>query len=116
MSTNTSLAGIAGLEGRVALVTGGTGAIGSAVCRFLADDGLKIAVVDLDQSKCDEFAASLPTESIGIAIDVSDPDAVTKGCEEIASRLGTVDVLVNVAGILSNNKLMKTTPSECTCT
>ena len=63
------------LGGKVALVTGGTGAIGWAVASTLAAQGCNIALVDLDQTRCDAFAAKLPTPSIGLAFDVSDPSA-----------------------------------------
>lgn len=48
---STSLAGIEGLKGKLAIVTGATGAIGSAIVKYLADDGLHVALLDLDQSK-----------------------------------------------------------------
>jgi len=112
-SGDTRTMGIAGLAGKVALVTGGTGAIGSAVCRFLADDGFKVAVVDLDLTRCVELAKTLPEgPHMGLALNVSDCDAVRTGVAEINSQLGEVDVLVNVAGILSNNKVADTTAEE----
>ena len=48
---STSLAGIEGLKGKLAIVTGATGAIGSAIVKYLADDGLHVALLDLDQGK-----------------------------------------------------------------
>jgi 3-oxoacyl-[acyl-carrier protein] reductase len=110
---DSKLSGIDGLAGKLALVTGGTGAIGSAVCRFLADDGLRVAVVDLNASLCEDLARALSGgPHIGVAMNVADPEAVKQGYAEIVSRLGEVDVLVNVAGILSNKKLAATTPDE----
>ena len=110
---DSKLMGIKGLQGKVALVTGGTGAIGSAVCKFLADDGLKVVVVDMNEDTCKEFAKSLNGEGhYGIAINVSDPQQVEEGFAKITKDVGEVDVLVNVAGILSNNKLMDTSPEE----
>ena len=101
------------LAGKVALVTGGTGAIGWACARALAGAGCRVALVDLDADRCAEFAARLPTPSIGAAFDVSDEDAVVAGVERIASELGgRVDVLVNVAGVLSNRKALETTADE----
>ena len=58
---STSGMGLAGLAGKIALVTGGTGGIGSVVCRFLADDGMRVVVVDMDEAKCKRLAAELPT-------------------------------------------------------
>jgi len=110
---DTRLAGIEGLTGKVAFVTGGTGAIGTAVCRFLADDGLSVAVVDLDATKANALAGSLAGgPHMGLALNVGDAEAVRRGVAEVASRLGEVDVLINVAGILSNNKLADTSAEE----
>ena len=102
------------LEGKVALVTGGTGSIGSEICKVLAARGLRIIVVDLNESKCEEFAASLPSKSVGVTINVADDEAVDVGVDKGLEKLGAkgVDILVNVAGILSNNKLIETTTSE----
>eukprot|EP00940_MAST-03C_sp_MAST-3C-sp2_P000616 g616.t1 len=97
---------------KVALVTGGTGGIGSAVCRYLAEDGAHVVVVDLDQKKCDDLASSLPTESMGLSVNITSEDAVAAGIRKVIDKFGTVNVLVNVAGILSNNKLEKTSVSE----
>ena len=100
------------LEGKVALVTGGTGSIGWAVAQSLADAGCKVALVDLNEERCQEMAARLPTKSIGVAFDVSSEPAVMDGVGRIRKELGGVDVLVNVAGILSNNKALETTADE----
>ena len=93
------------LSGKVALVTGGTGSIGWAVAQGLAAQGCSVVLVDLDEAKCCEFAARLPTPSIGMAIDVSSEPAVQLGYSRVVEKLGPVDILVNVAGILSNNKV-----------
>ena len=100
------------LQGKVALVTGGTGSIGWAVAQQLADAGCRIALVDLNEERCQEMASKLPTPSIGIAFDVSSETAVVAGVQRISDALGGVDVLVNVAGILSNNKALETSAEE----
>ena len=58
------------MEGKVLLVTGGGSGIGAAVARRFADDGGKVAVLDLDGSRAVAIASSLP-EAIGIACDVT---------------------------------------------
>jgi 3-oxoacyl-[acyl-carrier protein] reductase len=105
-------AGVTSLEGKVALVTGGTGSIGMAVARQLAEAGCHVAVVDLDEEKCAAAAAQLPTRSIGVAFDVSSEASVVAGVARVREHLGGVDILVNVAGILSNNKALETSSSE----
>lgn len=101
------------LKGKVVVVTGGTGGIGRSVCKYMAEDGLHVIVVDIDESKCQELAASLPTRSMGIAIDISSPSSVKAGMAKVRAEFPNgVDVLVNVAGILSNNKIVETTAEE----
>jgi len=81
---------------RVALVTGGAGAIGAAVCRALAAQGRTVAVADLDG----EGAALLAAEigGLGVPIDVADPDSVDLALAAVRDRLGPVTVLVSCAG------------------
>ena len=100
------------LEGKVALITGGTGSIGWAVAQSLADAGCSVALVDLNEERCAEMASKLPTRSIGVAFDVSNEASVNEGVARVAATLGGVDVLVNVAGILSNNKAFETSAEE----
>jgi 3-oxoacyl-[acyl-carrier protein] reductase len=82
------------LKGKTAVVTGAAGTMGRAVVDFLQQDGLKVVGLDL-RGDC-------------VHCDISDPLAVQKAIKEI----GLVDVLVNNAGILSNNKVEATTPEE----
>lgn len=102
------------LVGKVALITGGTGAIGSATARALAGLGLRIIVVDLNEEKCLEFANTLPTKSFGVSINVADESSVIDGVAAALTAMNVpgVDVLINIAGILSNNKVFETTADE----
>ena len=108
------------LSGKTALITGATGSIGAACCRALAEFRCNIIVVDLDTEKCEEFARGLPVPAVGIAIDVSKEDAVHSGVDAAVSKLNEkegvdcsgIDVLINIAGRLSNNKLFETTAEE----
>lgn len=81
------------LKGKIAVVTGSAGTMGRAVVDALRADGLRVVGIDLrGDVKCD----------------IGDPLAVRKAMKKI----GRVDVLVNNAGILSNNKAEATTPEE----
>jgi 3-oxoacyl-[acyl-carrier protein] reductase len=84
------------LTGRTAVVTGAAGTMGRAVVAALAADGLEVVGIDVKPHKN------------GIVCDIADPQAVAKAVRGI----GRVDVLVNNAGILSNNKSEATTPEE----
>ncbi len=100
------------LSGRTALVTGALGGIGTSICETLAAEGLRLALVDLDESRLSELEDRLPVETYPLAMDIADPKAVAEGCDRVRGEFGNVDILVNNAGILSNNKLASSTPDE----
>jgi 2-hydroxycyclohexanecarboxyl-CoA dehydrogenase len=83
----------------VAVVTGGAGAIGAAVCHRLADAGRQVVVVDLDATVAGRVAAELPGDGHrGVGLDVTDTDAVRQAVTTAEAELGPVGALVNVAG------------------
>jgi 2-hydroxycyclohexanecarboxyl-CoA dehydrogenase len=81
---------------RIAFVTGGAGGIGTAVCRALAAEGRRVAVADLSREACDSVAKEI--DGVGVALDVSDPQAVREALEFTRSKLGDPEIVVNVAG------------------
>ncbi len=84
---------------KAALVTGGAGGIGAAVCHRLAGAGHAVGVLDLESGRAEATAADLPGEShLGLGVDVADTEAVRAAVERAESELGPIDVLVNVAG------------------
>ncbi len=99
-------------NGQVALVTGAAGTMGLACARMLVDEGYVVAMADIDAARVDTLAASLGGNARGFAFDVSDPIAVEAAFVGIETKLGPVAVLVNNAGILSNNKAAETSPAE----
>lgn len=85
------------IEGRVAIVTGGAGGLGSAVVRHLVGLGMRAVVFDRDGGKASELAQTLAPDAIATCGDVlSDEDVVST--IDAARSLGTLSVLVNVAG------------------
>jgi 2-hydroxycyclohexanecarboxyl-CoA dehydrogenase len=83
----------------VALVTGGAGAIGAAVCVRLAAAGHAVAVADLDERAAAGTAAALLGDGhLGVAMDVAETAEVDRAVARVVAELGPVDVLVNVAG------------------
>jgi NAD(P)-dependent dehydrogenase (short-subunit alcohol dehydrogenase family) len=87
------------LRGKVAVVTGALGLLGRQHCTALADAGARVAVADLDEAGCQEMARSLPTESMGVRLDVTDRSSIREFLDNILHRLGRVDVLVNNAAV-----------------
>ncbi len=83
---------------RVAVVTGGAGALGLAAARALLEDGLRVALVDLDAMRLDMLSRFLRGGRIVVAADVTDPVAVRAAHERVRAELGPVDILVNAAG------------------
>jgi len=97
---------------RLALVTGGEGGIGTEICRQLAAQGRRIVTTCLDPER-ENIAAwveNLRAEGVDadwVQCDVSDYDACVAMAEDVASRFGRVEVLVNVAGITRDGFLHK---------
>ncbi len=95
----------------MALVTGGAGAIGAAVCARLAAQEHRVAVCDLDADRASAVADGLPGDGhVGMAIDVADHDAVAGAVEGVQALAGPVDILINVAGWDRFVPFVETTP------
>ncbi|HEX7238628.1 MAG TPA: 3-oxoacyl-ACP reductase FabG [Longimicrobiaceae bacterium] len=96
------------LQGQVALVTGGSRGIGLAVAGELASAGARVAVVARDEARAQAAAQSLPGEGHrGYGCDVADSGAVNALVKRVEEELGSLDVLVNNAGVTRDNVLMR---------
>jgi 3-oxoacyl-[acyl-carrier protein] reductase len=98
---------MAGVQGRVALVTGGAQGIGEAVATRLAADGAKVAVLDLNAEAAAATAERIGGGAIGIGADVSKADQVQAGVDRVVAEFGALHILVNNAGVLRDNLLFK---------
>jgi 3-oxoacyl-[acyl-carrier protein] reductase len=88
------------MQGQVALVTGGSGGIGSAICRRLAAAGANVVVIDIQHEKALELVESLPGENhMAAEVSITDSKALKLLSERIENRYGDVDLLVNNAGV-----------------
>jgi 3-oxoacyl-[acyl-carrier protein] reductase len=104
------------LEGKVALVTGGSRGIGAAIAKRLAVDGAKIAIT---YTKGADAAAAVVKaieraggKSIAIQADAADADAVAAAVEKTVATFGRLDVLVNNAGTAIPKAFVETTLEE----
>lgn len=93
------------LEGRVALVTGGAGRIGEALCEALAELGASVAVLDLSEEDCRRTASRIGTKCLPLAIDLADEQSVRSVPNLVHERFGRLDVLVNCAALVGTSKL-----------
>jgi NAD(P)-dependent dehydrogenase (short-subunit alcohol dehydrogenase family) len=91
------------LKNRVALVTGAAGAIGYGICRGLLENGCHLAATDLEGKKLDDFVADLKQAGgdrvIGVPIDVTDKNSVSRGFESVIQAWGGIDIVIVNAGI-----------------
>lgn len=102
------------LGGKVALVTGGSRGIGSAIAIALANEGAKVAICHHDDPKAPETLASINAVSIGISqvADVSNEAAIIAFFNVVTKQFGAPDILVNCAGILRESPLAETDVAE----
>jgi NAD(P)-dependent dehydrogenase (short-subunit alcohol dehydrogenase family) len=98
------------LRGKVVLITGGTGGIGSATARELIGRGAKVAIVDVDP-QTPQIAARMSSHSaIGVIADVRSRDALDVAVTEVVDRFGRIDVAIANAGVLSRAATLRNTP------
>jgi acetoacetyl-CoA reductase len=103
------------MSARVALVTGGTGGIGTAICRRLADLGHKVATNYRDEAKAGEWQARMRADGYEIALvkgDVSSAQDGSAMVAEVERLIGPVDILVNNAGITRDTTFHKMRPEQ----
>ncbi|MCR6687534.1 beta-ketoacyl-ACP reductase [Pseudoxanthomonas sp.] len=95
---------------RVALVTGGTGGIGTSICKRLADMGHKVATNYRNEEKAKAWQAQMKADGYDIALvkgDVTSPDEAAAMVREVEQKLGPVEILVNNAGITRDGTFHK---------
>ena len=85
--------------GRVALVTGGAGGIGRAICRGFIERGITCVMADRDQAALDRAAAELGPQAVGVRVDLDDLNKLAPLLAFIEERFGRLDILVNNAAI-----------------
>jgi acetoacetyl-CoA reductase len=98
------------MTSRVALVTGGTGGIGTAIVRKLAAMGHKVATNYRDKARATAWQEALRRDGVEVALaagDVADPGTAEAMVREVVDQIGPVDILVNNAGITRDGTFHK---------
>ncbi len=88
------------LAGQVVAITGGARGIGRATAAALITQGARVAIGDIDASLAERTAQELASGTVGLPLDVTDPDSFATFIREVETRLGPLDVLINNAGIM----------------
>src|SRR4051794_18559244 len=108
---------MAGVQDRVALVTGAAQGIGAETARRLAAGGARVGVLDRQQDAAARVAAQI-TEAGGsglaLAADVSKREQVQAAVDKLVAEFGGLHILVNNAGVIRDNLLFKMTDDDWT--
>jgi NAD(P)-dependent dehydrogenase (short-subunit alcohol dehydrogenase family) len=107
-----SLQGLFSLAGNVAVVTGGAGVLCGHLGSILADQGVKVAILDIDLQAAEAVAGAITQsggEAIAVTCNVCDKASLEASCQQILQSFGRVDLLINGAG---GNNPQATTSDE----
>ena len=99
------------LAQRVALVTGGGGEIGGAICRRFAAEGAEVAIADLDPAKSEAVARAIADSggrALALPVDVADEASAKDAVERTVARFGRLTTLVNVAATVTPDGTVET--------
>lgn len=96
----------------VALVTGGTGGLGTAICKRLSDDGFHVVANYNNKEKAEKWQAKMQAEGYNMDMyqaDVCNYDKIAEMVQHVEAEIGPIDVLVNNAGITRDGQFRKMT-------
>jgi NAD(P)-dependent dehydrogenase (short-subunit alcohol dehydrogenase family) len=98
------MANVFRVDNQIAVVIGGAGGIGEALGNGLAEYGAKVVIADLDLQRADQVAQDIKSkykssEAVAFKLDITDEKSVASVRDQIITRFGTVDILVNSHGV-----------------
>jgi 3-oxoacyl-[acyl-carrier protein] reductase len=102
-------------DGRVAFVTGGSRGIGKAIVHLFAEEGAKVALIDVNEEALCETTNELKEKGFEVyskIANVAIAEQVENAVKEVYETFGSVDILVNNAGVIRDNLLFKMTDSD----
>lgn len=103
------------LEGKVVLITGGAQGLGLAMSRGCAQSGATVIMADINKEKLDESAEAMKSEGLnceGVMMDITNEAQINKTIQDIVSKYGHLDGMVNNAGITSKVKFLDSSITE----
>ena len=87
------------LEGKTALVTGGNGGLGRGMALGLRSAGANVVVTGRNPEKNEAVGLELGANGMAVTLDVRDEDAVQEAINDVVVRFGSLDILINNAGV-----------------
>lgn len=96
------------IEKKIVLVSGGAGDIGGAIVEAFVKEGCRVIIGDLNLQAADEMKARLGGDVSTVEVDITSQASVEAAVKTVEERYGSLDVLVNVAGILCRKSVMDT--------
>ncbi len=106
---NRSVQSMNRLENSVAVITGGAAGIGKASVEKFVAEGAKVAIWDVNETAGKSLENAYPDQTIFIKVDTSDPESVENATKKTLDKFGTIDVLINNAGITRDATIKKMT-------
>ena len=100
------------LKGKVTLITGGAAGIGKATAQRFMEEGAAVVICDVNQEAGEATVQELGHAAAFYRVDVTDRQAVQAWVDDVVAKYGRVDVLINNAGILRDNQLVKVKDGE----
>lgn len=89
------------IDGQVAVITGGTGVLGACIARYLAAEGVKVAILGRRADEGESIVADIKAaggEAMFLTCDVLNAEVLQKNCDDILAAWGRIDALLNAAG------------------